>query len=214
VTGIVGAATPKLCPEGSLVPTGVLPLDMALAATENPLVTPLAKQTVPDGIAKCVEIDKNHWYKSPGVDNAATPANLFGDITDGYNWNGRTGAKDAIPAASTVCESGFFCVKGDMTPCANGKWCNNRKRATDGDTCPAGYFCVQATNPLNNMLTGTNFKALIRQFCPPGYACLDGSSTAADATTFQKCPVGTYSSAYGLTATSECHDCPEGFVCD
>lgn len=152
ITGTEGAATPKLCPEGQLVPTGVLPLDMTKAAIENPLVTPLAKDTAPNSKLKCVDIDKNHWYRSPGVDNAATPANLYGVITDGYNWNGRTGAKDAIPDASTVCTPGFFCVKGDMTPCSNGKWCNNSLRTTDGDTCPAGYYCVQAPNPLNSIV--------------------------------------------------------------
>jgi hypothetical protein len=70
-------------------------------------------------------------------------------------------------------------------------------------------------NTKANLLTGTHFKALIRQFCPPGYACYEGASTyAADATKYAKCLAGTYSSAYGLTDTSECHDCPEGYVCD
>jgi hypothetical protein len=43
ISATEGAAVAKLCSEGSLIPTGVLPLDMSLAATEIPLVTPLAK---------------------------------------------------------------------------------------------------------------------------------------------------------------------------
>jgi len=143
---------------------------------------------------------------------------INGVITDGYVWE-KTGAKDTIPATATVCDSGFFCVQGDRSPCSEGTWCNNRLRTVDGDACPAGYYCTQNTNPDTSVLIGTNFKALITQFCPPGYACPQGTTTGTPCAVWAvgcpvPCPCGTFSSAYGLIDVSECHTCPEGFICD
>jgi len=119
----------------------------------------LSTETDPNSKSKCVDIGINNWYRSPGNDLTNSPLN--GLIEDGYRW-GKTGAKDKIPSTATVCQSGFYCQKGDMIPCSNGKFCNNRLRKVDGDDCPAGYYCVQNINPDTSVLTGTNFKALIR----------------------------------------------------
>ena len=98
--------------------------------------------------------------------------------------------------SGTACPPGSRCTGGNTAPepCSAGTY-QNASNGTACRTCPAAYFCG----------VGTVSPAL----CPPAYACPAGSSLGTPVA----CPVGTYSNASGLSASSQCTRCSPGMYC-
>lgn len=74
----------------------------------------------------------------------------------------------------------------------------------DGTNCDAGYYCnAAAHNQRPTSVTDYNGDR-----CPEGKYCLAGVTTDG-----AQCAKGTYSSARGLIADTECIRCPLGYMC-
>ena len=98
-----------------------------------------------------------------------------------------------------MCEPGYFCVEGSKgpynEPCEAGKYRRSPGAASSSDcaTCDAGYYCLLGTaEPI---------------ICPAGYYCPAGSDWPT------LCPKGKVGEGEGLTAETECTDCPDGAYC-
>jgi hypothetical protein len=78
--------------------------------------------------------------------------------------------------------------------------------ACTSNVCPAGYYCLSATNALTNP----------KKKCQPGYFCEAGTTfpaTAGPGGPGGPCAAGTYSPEYGNKLASDCYSCPAGYYC-
>eukprot|EP01022_Parablepharisma_sp_SALTPOND_P011564 TRINITY_DN1484_c0_g1_i1.p1 TRINITY_DN1484_c0_g1~~TRINITY_DN1484_c0_g1_i1.p1 ORF type:complete len:805 (+),score=10.50 TRINITY_DN1484_c0_g1_i1:2730-5144(+) len=100
---------------------------------------------------------------------------------------------------STPCLPGHFCLAGSPTStqyaCPPGTYrkLNAGAKPEECVTCPAGYYCLTATeDPLD---------------CPQGFYCPLGTSKP------EPCPEGTYSTSLNLFDSRSCSPCPAGKFC-
>ena len=109
-----------------------------------------------------------------------------------------------------ICPTGLYCPRGSAQPleCLGGSY-TNVSGAEECSICPESFYCLTvAANYAEIPYTADNFSTNV-QLCPSGYFCPEG--TGAD---WQSCPIGTYSSQYGLSSASECTLCDGGMYCD
>ncbi|GKT35455.1 uncharacterized protein PTSG_02037, partial [Aduncisulcus paluster] len=144
--------------------------------------------------------------------------------------NGHYCAGIANIAVSGVCEPGFKCEDGAITPtpteasdggslCSKGHYCPNadgifteqpcpigtygdREGLSECMPCPSGYSCEAEA-------TETPTKCVSGHYCI-GYNSY-GAATYSDPVA---CPVGTYGAdKTGMTAVDQCEECPPGLAC-
>ncbi|CAG5113760.1 Oidioi.mRNA.OKI2018_I69.chr2.g7850.t1.cds [Oikopleura dioica] len=126
------------------------------------------------------------------------------------------------------CGLGNYCPAGTgfPIPCPPGTY-NDADSSNSGRSyerfckeCPAGKACTTAgiKDPITSLPN-----------CAPGINCIGGASDVlqsdgkygeicpigsyCDDGTAKPCPVGSYGSRSGLTSSSECSECPQGFDC-
>jgi len=119
------------------------------------------------------------------------------------------GTKEVSPTPEgKYCPKGHFCTQGKKSPCpfndgtsAGGDGKYQDKIGQDSCiTCPAGYQCpyadpVAKTPSESKKVCGNN------RYCPNGY------NLAVN------CPAGTYTTKKTATASTDCLDCPSGYIC-
>ena len=91
--------------------------------------------------------------------------------------------------------TGSYCPEGSSQPlgCPPGQYQNNLGQWTC-ETCPAGYYCVNSTDPEPEP-------------CPPHHYCPAGSNAPT------QCPDGTVNNETNRAAVNECLPCPSGKYC-
>jgi hypothetical protein len=106
---------------------------------------------------------------------------------------------DASETVGIPCTAGYYCPAGTTgaaaVPCPVGTIRATTGAGVVGDcsTCPAGYYCGEAT------VTAT--------ICPQGSYCTAGSSVPLN------CPAGTFGATVGLTSSASCQGCLPGMYC-
>ena len=150
----------------------------------------------------CTVLTKNDWIKT---------VSIFGTIDDGYEAN-EIPDGDADGAAETwtvpvkrgnLCAIGQYCQGGDTNDCGPGKYCPEEKMIADGNDCDAGFYCQGAATNRRP----TEIALQMGDRCLEGQFCIAGVDAGTD------CAKGSYSSARGLTVSTECTECPNGFQC-
>lgn len=106
----------------------------------------------------------------------------YSDIVE----NAKLECNDGCDIAVQVCQPGFYCRGGQMTPCAPGKFRGQVKSLSIVD------------------LEG----ALSCELCPPGrYRKSDRGKSPDDCT---RCPIGKFANIPGSVLVSDCKRCPSG----
>lgn len=197
-----GATSP--CPTGGWCPAG------ASSRTACPLGT-YSNTTGNIAAANCTQCDLGRYCGTPGL---SSPTGL---CSGGY-WCARgnalpnptggtttltlptgSGQLASMAVGGDICSPGYVCPAGSSspTPCANGTFNAFAGEATACATCPASYYCGQAT------VNATSFP------CPAAYYCPAGTQRP-----FQyPCPAGRFSNATGLQASADCAPCTAGSYC-
>jgi len=152
-----------------------------------------AAQDDPD--TDCIKPVSTEYVKTPLLKGVIEDG--YFSNTEGQIWqvptNGETG----------LCIVGQYCQGGVSYDCGEGKFCHDVKLTVDGNDCDYGFYCLGgATNR-----RPTNVADQKGDRCPQGKFCVAGTGI----TEGEECPVGTYSSAYGLREQAECITCPNGF---
>jgi len=140
-------------------------------------------------------------------------------------------------AACVPCSPGFYCASSvsGVAPCKAGWWCilaATTPTPTDnvtGIACPPGTYCPTGhqTEPLKCLPGSFNpqYSQGSCSSCPAGFVCSGlgtitptvcpaGAYCPGNNAVATPCPPGTYSTAEGLTAASQCAPCPAGRYCD
>lgn len=122
--------------------------------------------------------------------------------------------ESATVNATELCDPGFYCPGGDVTPtllCKLGHYCaggdavskpcaaGSYQNATGQSSCiecPPGYWCVEGQ--------------ITPDPCPAGHYCPAGTRYATES----PCPNGTFNDVLLLQAVSECTDCTAGHFCE
>ncbi|EDV25654.1 uncharacterized protein TRIADDRAFT_55968 [Trichoplax adhaerens] len=169
---------------GSICPPGAYCPINSSAPTLCPPGTYQPLQMQP-ALSNCLSCDPGYYCQGYGN------INMTDKCSEGHYCDGN--ASVAAPP-DKVCPIGTFCKLGSpiFQHCPNGTYMNYTG-ASSCITCPAGSYCVSRDRP---------------DPCPLGYYCPTG--TGAD---FKPCPPGTFGAKTGLTAVSECAQCPAGKYC-
>ena len=191
------------CPTGYYCPVGASSITACPAGTFNSVVKATAS-------TDCINCPPGKYCLA----GASTPT---GNCNQGYYC--RTSAQIASPTGTAtnfgICPAGHYCPARTGDPiqcppgtyntltnsvsiaaclsCPAGRYCDQPGLATNGNSCPEGYYC-----PL-----GTNVK-FPTTFCVAGEYCPLGSSSATS------CPNGYYQNAPRQGA---CRKCPAGYIC-
>lgn len=99
------------------------------------------------------------------------------------------------------CTQGHFCIEGSISPerCLSGTYQDDTGQfGCKG--CPVGYFCDNTLNPVV-LYNSAN--------CPVGHYCPENTTHSTE----YPCPLGTFSNATNLVASSECQACSGGKYC-
>lgn len=185
------------CAAGYYCPTG--------AAVDTDVPCPAGTFSNRTGLAasgECAPCLPGQYCGSPGL---TAPS---GDCAAGYFCAG--GASTPAPVdgvTGDACVAGEYCPPGSASPlyCAAGYYCSDTSGNLTG-LCAAGYYCKQGASvptPTNQ----TNAQGSTGGPCPPGHYCPAGSGAPVP------CNNGTYSSASGNIAKSDCQACTPGFYC-
>jgi len=120
-----------------------------------------------------VACDYRYRYKLP---------NGYSDIAE----ESRLECRDGCDIALQVCQSGYYCISGEMIPCPPGKYRTPVPSASIND--------LKSASVCDN--------------CPPGrYRSRDKGASIESCT---KCPVGKYATVTGSVLVSDCQRCPAG----
>ena len=161
-----------------------------------------------DGINEFFDMggDKHNFTCTPCTNsNTCTTTGLSapdGNCGQGYWCN--LGATESNAACSLpycenmfgICPANSYCPANSHTPvsCPAGTY-NTATGLTACTTCPEGYYCLGAGG--------------VPVTCPAGSYCPAGTKYHNEFV----CPVGTYSTAIGLTTQSDCQLCAAGYYC-
>ncbi|OAF64381.1 hypothetical protein A3Q56_07913, partial [Intoshia linei] len=140
--------------------------------------------------------------------------------------------------ATCSCPLGYYCTEGTQSPvkCPDGTYTSQTGAATLEHClkCPEGHYCISGTTTITPCIVGT-FRSTVGarsandcEICTSGYVCSktglavpnelcpQGHYCPAGSTTLYKypCPIGTINDSFGLSSSSQCESCPEGYVCD
>lgn len=197
-----GTTTP--CPAGGWCPAG------ASSPTSCPLGT-YSNTTGNIASANCTQCDLGRYCGTTGL---SAPTGL---CSGGY-WCARgnalpnptggtttltlptgSGQLASMAVGGDICPPGYVCRAGSSapTPCANGTFNAFAGEAVACATCPASYYCGQAT------VNATSFP------CPAAYYCPAGTQQPYQ----YPCPAGRFSNATGLQASTDCAPCTAGSYC-
>ena len=140
----------------------------------------------------------------------------------------------ALVAPTGLCNSGFTCLSGSVSPSPSGLgWKQGEIQAlqaiTGNAVCPAGSFCesgsvLPVSCPAGTLRSTSQARSLSDCLsCNAGRYCAAGSVVTGtcplgfyctvNATVPLPCPPGTFGAVTGLPAESSCTDCPAGRAC-
>lgn len=104
----------------------------------------------------------------------------------------------SISNVGDICPAGFTCSIGSSSPspCFAGTY-NKVQGQSDCTTCPAGFFCPEATE---------NFEF---NPCPEGHFCPPGTQFGEQFA----CPPGTFNDVLGAESEQDCFPCLPGMYC-
>ena len=99
------------------------------------------------------------------------------------------------PAGSYSAAEGLQ-AESECLNCTGGEFCNATGKTTTSGLCEPGYYCPRGSTSAWQIV------------CPVGHYC--------PRRTFHpyQCPSGTYSNGTGLTSSTKCTPCREGWYCD
>ena len=130
------------------------------------------------------------------------------DCAEGFYCSGSADVSKPMDSSGYggICEIGQFCPSGSSAAqeCTAGKYCDKDQLAAVTGDCKEGHYCtLSATvyNPSNSIFD-------FGDTCTEGHYCVAGSSAPT------ACGLGKYLPYTGAVASSECIDCPPGYVCD
>ena len=110
-----------------------------------------------------------------------------------------------VTGSGDYCGPGTTCPAGSRatTACTGGVYCPLAMAAAvdTARKCQAGYYCSKGAT------TASPTDGKTGALCPEGHYCPEGSSQGT------ACPVGTFLSAKGATAASQCLPCTPGSYC-
>eukprot|EP01135_Chromosphaera_perkinsii_P006890 Nk52_evm45s621 gene=Nk52_evmTU45s621 len=168
---------------------------------QSPAATrcPLGEYQNQKGKTACITCPEGYY-----CDNSKSPVVLYtsSDCPKGHYCPAGTKTATQFPCPiGTYSNSLNLAKEADCTNCPAGKFCSVAGKDAPSGDCAPGYYCILKS------LTASPIDGITGRPCSPGHFCLSGTTTET------KCPIGTYRTAVGGTASSDCTDCDGGKFC-
>ena len=137
-------------------------------------------------LEECTACDGGMYCPSPG---AISPA---GNCSSRYYCVlNATTAQPTDGVTGDICPQGHYCPSGTALPlpCEDGTYAGTTGMAVC-DECTTGHYCIPGESDV------------VPSPCPMGFYCLPGTGHI-----WSPCPLGTFSSATGLSNVTQCTPC-------
>jgi len=156
----------------------------------------------PVSVPYCIICPAGHYCPEESASPTACPVNKY---------NSKIGSSQSTHCDS--CPTGFYAKTGSEIcwPCPAGHKCDTGTPVVCpvGTYSPEGELACSACQEGYACPAGSTIKTPPEHICPKGSYC----ETASGATLETKCPGGKYGIAEGAISSSDCINCPPGFVC-
>ncbi|OAF72051.1 hypothetical protein A3Q56_00182 [Intoshia linei] len=194
---IMASLVGNVCPIGYYCPEGSSVQIICASGTYQPQV----------GQSSCIPCPTSNFCDNSGGAITLSDATL---CPKGHICREGTSSSTQYPCQIGTYKSAVGSLDiSQCEPCPGGFYCDTTGIVTPTKKCSAGtaiiifrYYCILGAK------TATPTQSLLANICKPGHYCVVGSVNPIP------CPIGSFSSSFGLKTATECTDCTAGKYCE